>query len=109
MKSKFQLCSNDICRTLTLDQFHTLAKSAQDISYEVRGEILQQLTKQLKDVQQLPLKYISMLVLYATDPERDLIQKVTKIDYQIFYLLRQNDLYNCASILGVEYLNRVMN
>jgi len=51
---------------------------AQDTVFEVREALLKQVFKGLKDVRLLPLRFMSLLVLYATDSEKELLERAKK-------------------------------
>ena len=53
-----------------------MAMIFQDKSFEVREKLLKQLFEGTKDVQKLPIRFLSLYSLFATDPERELVTKV---------------------------------
>jgi hypothetical protein len=53
-----------------------IAQVAQDKSFEVREKVLKTLFEGTKDVKHLPLRFLALYVLYATDPEKELLLRV---------------------------------
>lgn len=63
-----------------MEEFQSLGQATQDSSLEVRTDILNQLSEGLKSIgrkkNSLPLRYMALMVLYATDPEKEMVLKV---------------------------------
>lgn len=62
-----------------MEEFQLLSRQTEDVFMEVRLDILNQLYQGLKEVSRLPLRFLSLLVLYATDPDREILVKVNKV------------------------------
>lgn len=75
-----------------------MARQTEDEFHEVRKEILSQLFLGLKEVQRLPLRYIALLVLYATDPEKELVSQVIILIAETLILF----------LVVLKYFNRIL-
>lgn len=61
---------------MSVEDFQEIARIAQDKAFEVRDKVLRTLHDGAKDVQHLSIRFLALFVLYATDPEKELLMKV---------------------------------